>query len=207
MGAAPVHAARACLDRVPPGWPSIDVSTWAFAGSGGAALTTRRPRRYDPPSSSKTRRWSGVGVVTFLNEGAPGPAGWTVFTQSVPRSSSRLSKLCTGAPSSVRLVAAFASAFTERSAGATGLVRAARAAALSSSLSSTGARAEELVAQRRVGVAKLGALQLDRAQSGLQRAGLPPAVAVAFGGTRRSVPRSAPRRARRRRLLRRHSGT
>jgi hypothetical protein len=40
---------------------------------------------------------------------------------------------------------------------------------------------EQLVAQRRVGVAQLGALQLDRPQRGLQGAGLLPAVAVALG--------------------------
>jgi hypothetical protein len=42
------------------------------------------------------------------------------------------------------------------------------------------ALAEQLVAQGGVGVAQLGALQLNRPQRGLQRAGLLPAVAVAL---------------------------
>jgi hypothetical protein len=40
---------------------------------------------------------------------------------------------------------------------------------------------EQLLAQRRMGVAQLGALQLHRPQRGLQGAGLLPAVAVALG--------------------------
>ena len=43
------------------------------------------------------------------------------------------------------------------------------------------ALAEQLVAQGGVGVAQLGALQLDRPQRRLERAGLLPAVAVALG--------------------------
>ena len=61
-----------------------------------------------------------------------------VFRQMVARSVSRLAKLCTGRSPAVCLVAALASAFGERAAGATGLGRAAWAAGLSSSVNRIG---------------------------------------------------------------------
>ena len=47
------------------------------------------------------------------------------------------------------------------------------------------ARTEQLIAQRRMGVAQLRTLQLHRPGCGLQRAGLVPAVAVASGESSR----------------------
>ena len=82
-----------------------------------------------------------MGSVTFLNEGTDWSVGSMVFTLMVPKSARRVSKLCAGQPSSVRLRAAFSSALGERTAGATGPWRAARAPSLSSSLKSAGARA------------------------------------------------------------------
>ena len=63
---------------------------------------------------------------------------WLATT--VARSFNTVAKLWTGTPSSVALVWIFRSALGERHAGATGLVRAASAASLSSSLKSIGAR-------------------------------------------------------------------
>ena len=80
------------------------------------------PRRWLTPSRSRACRWIGVGVVTIWKPGRSGSAGWMWFRQMVARSRSRVAKLCTGWPSWVRLVAALASAFAERVAGATGLV-------------------------------------------------------------------------------------
>ncbi len=68
-------------------------------------------------------------------------AGWMRLAQMVARSSSRLVKLCTGWSSVVRFREAFFSAGSERWAGATGLVRLARAAGLSWSWNRIGATA------------------------------------------------------------------
>ena len=86
------------------------------------------PRRQETPSSSKAWRWTGVGVVMTVKAGRP-PAGWIWLAAMVARSSSKVARLCTGAPPAVTLVASLASAEGERRAGATGLGRAARAAA------------------------------------------------------------------------------
>src|SRR5260370_13004579 len=79
------------------------------------------PRRWLTPSRSRAVRWIGVGVVTIWKPGMSGSAGWIWLGQMVARSRSRVAKLCTGWSPVVRLVAAFASAFGERSAGGTGL--------------------------------------------------------------------------------------
>src|SRR5260370_13137963 len=89
------------------------------------------PRRWLTPSRSRAVRWIGVGVVTIWKPGMSGSAGWIWLRQMVARSRSRVAKLCTGWSPVVRLVAAFASAFGERSAGATGVGRAGLAVFLS----------------------------------------------------------------------------
>ena len=76
------------------------------------------PRRWLTPSNSKACRWRAVGVVTSRKPGRAGSAGWIWLRQMVPRSASRVAKLCTGRSSSVRLAAALARAFGERAAGA-----------------------------------------------------------------------------------------
>jgi hypothetical protein len=60
-------------------------------------------------------------VVTRRKPGRAGSAGAMVFRQMVPRSASRVAKLCTGRSPGVCLVAALARARGERAAGATGL--------------------------------------------------------------------------------------
>src|SRR5262245_34566933 len=97
------------------------------------------PWRWLTPSRSRAWRWIGVGVVMIRKPGRAGSPGWIWLRQMVARSASRLSKLCTGRWSWVCLVAALAWARGERVAGATGLVRAAWAAGLSSSANSIGA--------------------------------------------------------------------
>src|SRR5258708_36335302 len=79
------------------------------------------PRRWLTPSRSRAVRWIGVGVVTIWKPGMSGSAGWIWLRQMGARSRSRVAKLCTGWSPVVRLVAAFASAFGERSAGGTGV--------------------------------------------------------------------------------------
>src|SRR5258707_15220078 len=111
-----------------------------FLGDAGQASDYAVPRRWLTPSRSRAWRCSGVGVVTSRKPGRAGSAGWIWLRQMVARSASRVAELCTGWPSWVRLVAALASALAERAAGATGLVRAARAAGLSWSVNSIGAR-------------------------------------------------------------------
>ena len=78
-------------------------------------------------------------MVTSRKPGTAGSAGAMVFRQMVPRSASRVAKLCTGRSPGVCLVAAFARARGERAAGATGLGRVAWAVDLSSSMNSRGA--------------------------------------------------------------------
>ena len=79
-----------------------------------------------------------VGLVMSRKPGRSGSAGWIWLRQMVARSASRVQKLCTGRPLPACLAAALARARGERAAGATGLVRAARAAGLSSSVNRTG---------------------------------------------------------------------
>src|SRR6266702_8971879 len=109
---------------------AVYLELWGGASRSADYVT---PRRWLTPSRSRACRWSGVGVVTIWKPGRAGSAGWIWLRQMVARSRSRLVKLCTGRSLGVRLVAALASAFGERTAGATGLVRAASAVALSSS--------------------------------------------------------------------------
>src|SRR5436309_14330987 len=96
------------------------------------------PRRWLTPSRSRAWCCRGVGVVTSWKPGRAGSADWIWLRQMVARSASRLVKLCTGRPAGVRLAAALAAAREERAAGATGLGRAAAAAAWSSSVNSRG---------------------------------------------------------------------
>src|SRR4029453_7541828 len=107
-------------------------------GRGRAADYATRGRGLTP-RSSKACRCGGVGVVTSRKPGSAGSAGAIVFRQIVARSASRVAKLCTGRSPGVCLVAALARARGERAAGATGLVRAAEAAGLSSSVNSRAA--------------------------------------------------------------------
>jgi hypothetical protein len=105
----------------------------------GAGSDYAAPRRWLTPSNSKACRWRAVGVVTSRKPGSAGSAGAMVFRQMVPRSASRVAKLCTGWAAGVCFVAALARARGERAAGATGLGRAAWAAGLSSSVNSRAA--------------------------------------------------------------------
>src|SRR5882672_7106552 len=91
------------------------------------------PRRWVTSSSSKACRWTGVGLVMMVKAGRS-PAGWTRLAAMAARSASKVAKLCAGPPLGVALVAALAAAGGEGRAGATGLGRAARPAAGSSSL-------------------------------------------------------------------------
>src|SRR2546429_2749879 len=75
------------------------------------------PRWLETPSSSRARRWMGVGVVMMVKAGRPW-AGWMRLAAMVARSASRVARLCTGSPSAVTLVVSFASAAGERPAGA-----------------------------------------------------------------------------------------
>src|SRR6266566_5441568 len=98
-----------------------------FLGGGGQVSDYAVPRRWLTPSRSRAWRCSGVGVVTSRKPGRAGSAGWIWLRQMVARSVSRLVKLCTGRSPGVRLTAALARAWWERTAGATGLGRAASA--------------------------------------------------------------------------------
>src|SRR5450755_1676719 len=106
----------------------------AFWRGAGRASDYAIPRRWLTPSRSRAWRCRGVGVVTRRKAGRAGSAGWIWLRQMVARSVSRLVRLCRGRPLLVCLAAALARARGERAAGATGLVRAAWAAGLSSSV-------------------------------------------------------------------------
>src|SRR6266498_916201 len=74
------------------------------------------------PTSSKARRWVGVGSARRAWVG--GPARWQVLRVSVARCSSRVWKEETGWWSGVALLAALALAWGDGVAGATGSGRA-----------------------------------------------------------------------------------
>ena len=99
---------------------------------------TRPPREPEPPGAHWQPR-RHASRVTSWKPGRAGSAGWIWLRQMVARSASRVWKLCTGRPLPVCLAAALARACGERAAGATGLVRAAWAVGLSSSVNSSGA--------------------------------------------------------------------
>src|SRR5208337_2661252 len=87
----------------------------------------------ETPRRAKAFFWMGVGRVVMVKGRSGAMAVVTVFLVSVARSASRVWKLWTGRPSSVRPVVCLATAAGERCALATTLARSASAACLSSS--------------------------------------------------------------------------
>jgi hypothetical protein len=108
------------------------------------------------------------------------PAGWTRLAAMVARSASKVAKLCAGPPLGVALVAALAAAAGERRAGATGLGRAARPTAGSSSLNSIDAWLQTIAVRGRPAPASALHARLQAAPSGPDGAdGTAQAVATA----------------------------
>src|SRR3970282_2811344 len=104
-------------------------------------LTATDYIQVETPSKSKARCCRGVGVVTLSKLSALASLVWLWFFTTVARSFRGVWKLCTTAPSSVRLLEALRAALGLLRAGATMELRTLSAPALSWSSKSIGASA------------------------------------------------------------------